>query len=307
MDKSGGVQMDSSFRWLTVLPSYSCIVLGHSAAVDALHHEELAEHLLHGLGLQMGGQWQLSRGVCARLFARASTSLCCFEVTRPLPPGAAPSPISFYYSSFCLPASELLPFCCVIPRLFRHDSACDLVVAGIVADYVAAGAASTPSSATSFIDFTSASPSLSIPLDFGAGRITAAWGCRNFFDVSAVSDLPSPPPSPPRAGPLDHHSHAAATSTTTTTMVLLADLYAWSDIDSELSDMDGSLSSLDSRGVLHSEYTQLGAREVRPFDELDPWVPEAPFCARCGSPDVEAYERAADAYSRSRALRNCNV
>ena len=301
VDKCGGIELASFFRWQPVLPSYCCIVPGHFAAVDALHHEELAEHFLHGLDLQMGGQWQLFRGVCARPFARASTPLCCLEVTRPLPPGAAPSPISFYSSSFCLPASELLPFCCVIPRLFRHDSACDLVAAGIVADYVAAGAASTPSSAPSFIDITSASPCPSIPLDFGAGRITAAWGCRNFFDVSAVSDLPSPPPSPPRAGPLDHHSIVAATPTTTTTTILLAGLHAWSDADSELSDVDGSpSSSLDSRGVLHSEYTQLGAGEVRPFDELDPWVPEAPFCARCGSPDVEAYERAAGC---ARALR----
>ena len=173
VDKCGGIELASFFRWQPVLPSYCCIVPGHFAAVDALHHEELAEHFLHGLDLQMGGQWQLFRGVCAGLFARASTSLCCLEVTRPLPPGAAPSPISFYSSSFCLPASELLPFCCVIPRLFRHDSACDLVAAGIVTDYVAAGAASTPSSTASFIDFTSASPYLPILLDSGAGRITA--------------------------------------------------------------------------------------------------------------------------------------
>lgn len=61
VDKCGGIELASFFRWQPVLPSYCCSVLGHFAAVDALHHEEQAEHFLHGHGLQMGGQWQLFR------------------------------------------------------------------------------------------------------------------------------------------------------------------------------------------------------------------------------------------------------
>ena len=137
VDKCGGIELASFLRWQPVLPSPSCIILVPFAAVDTLQHGEQAEHHPHAHGLQMGGELPLYRGDCARLFARASTPLCCFPVLQPLPGGA---PSLFDSSSFGLPASELLPFCCVIPRLFRHDSACDLVAAGIVADYVAAGA-----------------------------------------------------------------------------------------------------------------------------------------------------------------------